>query len=82
MMTRPAPGVHSGEYELREAFRCIDLDGSGYISKEELKDMVQKIIGAEISEKEIDEMMDEADIDGDNLISFDEFVKILVEKRF
>jgi len=71
----------SDEYELREAFKCMDLDGNGFISKEELKEMVQKTMQKEIDETEIDEMMDEADLDGDGLIDFDEFVRILVEKR-
>jgi calmodulin len=80
MMTMPA-SRESDEYELREAFKCMDLDGNGFISKEELKEMVQKTMQKEIDETEIDEMMDEADLDGDGLIDFDEFVRILVEKR-
>ena len=81
MMTMPAT-VESEEYELREAFKCIDLDGNGTISKDELKEMVQRTMQSDISEQEIEEMMNEADTDGDNEINFDEFVKILVEKRF
>jgi calmodulin len=80
MMTLPA-SRETDEYELREAFKCIDLDGNGVISKEELKQIVLKTMQSEIDEKEIDEMMREADIDGDGFINYDEFVKILVEKR-
>ncbi len=80
MMTMPATR-ESDEYELREAFKCMDLDGNGFISKEELKQMVQNTMQKEIDENEIDEMMDEADQDGNGLIDFDEFVRILVEKR-
>lgn len=81
MMTMPAT-VESEEYELREAFKSIDLDGNGTLSKDELKEMVQRTMQSDISEQEIEEMMNEADTDGDNEINFDEFVKILVEKRF
>ena len=80
MMTLPA-SRETDEYELGEAFKCIDLDGNGFISKEELKQIVLKTMQSEIDEKEIDEMMREADIDGDGFINYDEFVKILVEKR-
>ncbi len=43
--------------------------------------MVMKTMQSEIDDKEIDEMMKEADLDCDGFISYDEFVKILVEKR-
>ena len=80
MMTAPA-SKESDEYELREAFKCIDLDGNGYISREELKKIVLQTMHSETDEKEIDEMMNEADLDGDGFIDYDEFVNILVEKR-
>ena len=82
MMTTPA-SRDADEFELREAFKCIDLDGNGYISREELKDAVKKIMSTDskISVQDVEEMMTEADIDGNGLIDFDEFVRVLVEKR-
>ena len=81
MMSMPATRDRD-EYELREAFKCMDLDGNGFISKEELRNMISNTMqNGEITEAEVNEMMDEADVDGDNNIDFDEFVKILVEKR-
>ena len=56
--------------ELREAFNAFDNDGSGFISKDELK-QVMKATGANLSEKEIDEMIQAADFDGDNQVSFE-----------
>ena len=58
-------------------------DGNGFISKEELKNAVNKIMSTDnkISLEDVEEMMSEADIDGNGLIDYDEFVKILVEKR-
>jgi len=82
MMTMPA-SREADEFELREAFRCIDTDGNGYISREELKQAVEKIMSMDkkISMQDVEEMMREADVDGNGLIDFDEFVRILVDKR-
>jgi calmodulin len=82
MMTMPA-SREADEFELREAFRCIDTDGNGYISREELRQAVEKIMSMDkkISMQDVEEMMREADVDGNGLIDFDEFVRILVDKR-
>lgn len=82
MMTAPA-SRESDEFELREAFKCIDLDGNGFISRDELKDAVRKIMSTDskVSVQDVEEMMREADTDGNGLIDFDEFVRVLVEKR-
>jgi len=82
MMTQPATR-DADEFELREAFKCIDLDGNGYISRDELRDAVKKIMSTDkkLSIDDVEEMMTEADEDGNGLIDFDEFVRILVDKR-
>lgn len=82
MMTAPA-SIETDEFELREAFKCIDVDGNGFISREELRNAVKKIMSTDnkIGMQDVEEMMMEADIDGNGLIDFDEFVKVLVEKR-
>lgn len=53
--------------ELRQAFNIFDRDGSGTINAEELK-QVMKALGEDLSEVEIDEMIREADTDGDGSI--------------
>lgn len=82
MMTQPA-SRDADDFELREAFKCIDLDGNGYISRDELRDAVKKIMSTDkkLSVDDVEEMMTEADEDGNGLIDYDEFVRILVEKR-
>lgn len=57
--------------QIAEAFEQFDSDGSGSISKEELS----QILGSESSEAYIDQLMKEADTNGDGQISFDEFVQ-------
>jgi uncharacterized protein YneF (UPF0154 family) len=55
------------ESELKAAFAVFDRDGSGTISAEELRN-VMKSIGENLSQKEIDEMIKEADANGDGNI--------------
>ena len=58
------------EEELREAFRVFDKDGSGSISKAELK-LVMENLGEKLTAEEIDEMMEEADKDGNGEIDYE-----------
>ncbi|CAD0082067.1 unnamed protein product, partial [Aureobasidium vineae] len=66
--------------ELKEVFNVFvsppKEDGSGTISAEELRN-VMKSIGENLSDSEIDEMIKEADANGDGNIDYDEFVKIM-----
>lgn len=55
------------ESELREAFRIFDKDGSGTINADELR-QVMKALGEDLSSTEIDEMIKEADKNGDGSI--------------
>ncbi|POS81320.1 calmodulin [Diaporthe helianthi] len=67
------------EQELREAFKVFDRDGTGTISKDELRS-VMKSIGESLTEAEIDEMLHFADSDGSGTIDFNEFVQIMNQK--
>lgn len=62
------------EETLREAFKILDKDGSGEITKDELRGVLNAFSqsGEEISDADIDAMIKEADVDGDGSISFDE----------
>ena len=55
-----------GEAELKEAFRVFDRDGNGMISAAELK-FVMTNLGEKLSNEEAEEMVREADLDGDGL---------------
>ena len=67
------------EEELRDTFRVFDKDGNGFISRSELRQVLEKM-GEKISEAEIDDMIDEVDSDGDGEICYEEFVKMLSNK--
>merc|ERR1712038_2135560 len=73
--------MNSREEKLRFAFRMYDLDGDDKISKEELLAVLTMMVGANISEDQLVSIAErtimEADDDKDNLISFDEFCKVL-----
>lgn len=58
--------------EIIEAFKVFDRDGDGKISKQELY-LVMKALGENLTEEEIEEMIREADINGDGEIDFYEF---------
>ena len=65
--------------ELRQAFKVFDADGNGTISKVELK-RVMDMLGEKLNDAQIDEMMKEADINGDGEIDFGEFKKMMASK--
>lgn len=64
------------EAELRAAFEVFDKDKSGTISADELRAML-KSLGDDMTDKEINDIIREADTDGDNNISFAEFKNIM-----
>lgn len=65
--------------ELREAFRVFDKDGNGYISSSELRH-VMNMLGEKLSDYEVGEMVKEADLDGDGMVNYEEFVAMMVQK--
>ncbi|KAG7254999.1 hypothetical protein CRUP_034735, partial [Coryphaenoides rupestris] len=58
------------EEEIREAFRVFDKDGNGYISAAELRHVMTNL-GEKLTDEEVDEMIREADIDGDGQVNYE-----------
>merc|ERR1712218_363287 len=58
------------EDSLRDAFKIFNKDDDGYITTEELRHIMQSL-GEKMTEKELDEMVGEADHDRDGLINYD-----------
>lgn len=61
------------EEEVREAFKVFDKDGNGFISAAELRHVMTNL-GEKLSDTEVEEMIREADTDGDGQINYDECV--------
>jgi len=67
------------EEELTEAFKVFDRDGNGFISAAELRHVMTNL-GEKLSDEEVDDMIRDADVDGDGQINYEEFVKMMVAK--
>ncbi|KAL5013783.1 hypothetical protein ScPMuIL_008053 [Solemya velum] len=64
------------ELIVKETFKLFDKDGDGFITSEELY-WVMCNIGHRLSHEEIDGMIREADEDGDGVIDYREFTKMM-----
>ena len=63
--------------ELKRAFEIFDKDGNGTISAAELRHVMTNL-GEKLTDEEVDEMIREADVDGDGQINYEEFVKMMM----
>lgn len=62
--------------EILKAFRLFDDDDTGTISFKNLK-RVAKELGENLTDEELKEMIEEADLDGDGEVNQDEFLRIM-----
>ena len=76
LMIKTSP-ENQAEEEVINAFRVFDKEGNGLISSAELKHIMMNI-GDKMTEEEADEMVNEADIDEDGMINYEEFVRMMM----
>merc|ERR1712110_1344098 len=67
-----------GKEELLKGFKLFDDDNTGKISMKNFK-RVAKELGESLSDKELEEIIAEADTDGDGEISESEFLAVMVK---
>ncbi|KAH9548283.1 hypothetical protein CY35_11G080200 [Sphagnum magellanicum] len=78
LMARKMKDADSDE-ELKEAFKVFDKDQNGFISAAELRHVMINL-GEKLTDEEINEMIREADVDGDGQVNYEEFVKMMMAK--
>lgn len=66
------------EEQLRKAFKVFDKNGDGLISAKELKEVMMNL-GEKMSEDEVIDMIAEADLDGDGVIDYEEFIVMMTQ---
>ena len=69
-------GGYDENDELRAAFKFFDVNDSGYLCAEGLFRILTSL-GEKLSREEADAMINEADTDGDGLVNFEDFVKMM-----
>jgi centrin-1 len=62
--------------EILKAFKLFDDDNTGKVSLKNLK-RVARELGETMTDEELQEMIDEADRDGDGEISEEEFIRVM-----
>ena len=62
--------------EIKKAFKLFDDDNTGKITFKNLK-RVAKELGEKITDEELQEMIDEADRDGDGEVNEEDFIRIM-----
>merc|ERR1712159_911400 len=66
--------------EMKKAFKLYDVDGKGKITFKDLKRVADEV-GEKMDDAEIQEIIDEADRDGDKAINEDEFIRVMQKQN-
>ena len=64
---------------LRKHLSCLTLNGDGFISEGELREVMHKL-GEKLSDEQINTMMIVADVDEDGKIGFEDFQALMTGK--
>ncbi|KAG0467286.1 hypothetical protein HPP92_018866 [Vanilla planifolia] len=59
-------------------FHCVDSNGDGKISAPELQGCVRRLVGEDLGDEEARSVVAMHDSDGDGLLCFDDFVRLMV----
>lgn len=66
--------------QVKAAFEIMDIDQNGYIDPPELKEVMTRF-GLRLSDEDVEEMINEADMDGDGRVNYDEFEYLMMNSR-
>merc|ERR1711898_87338 len=70
-----------GEEIIMDAFKTFDADGSGALSHQELRDVLNSM-GEKMEDDEITELIQAIDIDGDGEVDVKEFLAVVLDRAF
>ena len=62
--------------EIREAFTVFDKDGTGFLSKEKVKELIEEL-GIPLEEIEMKQMMESFRFNSEGKINVEQFVKVV-----
>ncbi|KAI0984885.1 hypothetical protein GJ496_005129 [Pomphorhynchus laevis] len=68
------PSTSQNDYY--QIFNVFDKNGDGYICADELNE-IMKSLGENLTQEDIEDMINEADYDGDKKVNFKEFLRIV-----
>ena len=63
----------NAQFDIETLFNCYDLDKNGYIEPKELRKVMKRLTGEKLSKRDIEEMINVADKNGDGLLDKTEF---------
>lgn len=64
------------QQELKEAFRLYDKEGNGYITTAVLREILKEL-DDNLTQEDLDMMIEEIDSDGSGTVDFDEFMEVM-----
>lgn len=69
--------------QIQEAFEFMDVDGNGYISAQDLAEVMQGLFRGsdQKSPEELMDMIKEFDVDGDGQIGYDDFFALMKDHQ-
>jgi centrin-1 len=67
--------------DIERVFKLFDSNRNGFISLEDMK-RVAKELGEDISEKELQEIIQRADLDNDSKLTIEDFYQVMTKKTF
>lgn len=79
MLMRKHKALVDREADMRQAFRSFDANDDGSISREELRQAMERL-GEKLSEAELDAMISAADLNKDGKVNYEEFMRMWLQK--
>ena len=69
---------NDSEEEIFEAFKIFDKKGNGYITKNDIKNVMSSL-HEPLAQEEVDELMKTWDLDKDGYLNFEEFKNMMIQ---